>query len=482
MARKKTTRAVEVAEIEKSDTAKPAPGPKKPAKKSAASISKPVEKKKTGPADNAKSKPASKKRSTSEPSRAKKSTKSSEIPPCLRGFGPPALQPSKPKRSAAAKPFFIPIREEFQWKKKLVTVSFFDPDASGIPGIADQVMKIAEKWTDDILLKLTRSRDNDPSADIRVTFQGKGQYYSLIGNQSKQGTTPSMNLGFRPGVVDWENPDERRRLVLHEFGHALGLHHEHKHPSMGLITDRVLDYYSPRLPGYSRDQIAFQFTALSENEIDPKFKEFSKDPDPNSIMMYEFPANLSEKFPQGVKGGNELSPKDREGIVKLYGEEEKFTPGPQGLELVVDSPAKRAYWLFGKDKGLFHLRIDAPGEYEILVSSETMKDDPKIVDPFAGIPLPFEPQMDIFKLGTHFDIYAADSGSPNSKARAPLAGMGFTVETPDDITEGMDDTVFRRAVKFEKKGLYFLEVTNATADLARNDVSRFIVRVRKKTS
>lgn len=480
MARKRSTNVDQVAKTEKSSPAKLASTPRKRSK-ATTSASTPAESGAVEPSVKSKSKSAPKTKSESRPSKGKAPVESADIPPCLRGFGPPALQPAKPKRSAAAKPFFIPIREEFQWKKKLVTVSFFAPDASGIPGIADQVMKIAEKWTDDVLLKLTRTKDNDPSADIRVMFQGPGQFYSLIGTQSRQGTTPSMNLGFRPGDASWDRPEERRRLILHEFGHALGLHHEHKHPSMGLITDRVLEYYSPRLPGYSRDQIAFQFSALSENEIDPKFKEFSKNPDPDSIMMYEFPANLSEKFPQGVKGGNDLSPKDREGIVKLYGEDEKFVPGPQGLELVVDSPVKRAYWLFGKDKGLFHFRIDSPGEYEILVSSETMKDDPKILDPFAGIPLPFQPQMDIFKLGTHFEIYPADSDSPISKGKKAISGLGFTVEVPDEITEGMDDTVFARTLKLDKKGLYFLEVTNATADVAQNDVSRFIVRVRKKT-
>jgi hypothetical protein len=402
------------------------------------------------------------------------------VSPCLRGFGPPELQPLAKKKSTGPKPFFVPTREEFQWKKKIVTVSFFDSAAAGIPGIEDEVMKIASRWSDKILLKLSRSKDNDPSADIRVTFKGPGQYFSLIGTQSKQGTAPSMNLGFRPGSQDWTRPEERRRLVLHEFGHALGLHHEHKLASMGLKMAEVVNYYAPRLPGYTRSQIESQFTALSENEIDPKFKEFTKNPDPDSIMMYEFPANLSTTFPQGIKGGNDFSPKDLQGIVKLYGEEEKYAPGPQGLELVVDSPTKQAYWLFGKDKGLFHFLIKTPGEFEIVVSSETLKDDPKIVDPFASIPLPFQPHLDIFKLGTHFELFPPDDKAPNSKGKAPLAGMGFNVEVPDEITEGMDDTIFVRPIKFEKKGLYFLEVTNATADVAKNDVSRFIVTIRRK--
>lgn len=375
---------------------------------------------------------------------------------------------------------FLPTREEFQWKKNIVTVSFFDIGAAGIAGIAEEVMKIATRWTDDILLKFTRSKDNDPSADIRVTFQGRGQYYSLIGTQSKQGTTPSMNLGFRPGTPDWDRPEERQRLVLHEFGHALGLHHEHKHPSMGLNLNRVIEYYSPRLPGYGPAQIQQQFVALSVDEIDPKFKEFSQEPDPDSIMMYELPPGMSEKFPQGLKGGNDLSTKDREGIAKLYGNDVTFAPGPQGLEIRVGSPAKQAYWLFGKDKGVFHVRIDSPGEYELLVSSETLKDDPKIVDPFARVPLPYNPHPDIFKLGTRFEIFEPDSKAPNSKAKKPIAGMGFSVTVPDDITAGMDLTVFRKVVRFEKKGLYFLEVTNETADVLANDVSRFILRIERK--
>ncbi len=410
----------------------------------------------------------------------KSKSASEEIPACLRGFGPPNLQPARPKRTLTAKPYFLPTREEYQWKKPIVTISFFDPASSGIAGIAEEVMKIASKWTDDILLKFVRSRDNDPSADIRVSFQGRGQFFSLIGSQSKQGTTPSMNLGFRPGDPSWEMPEERRRLILHEFGHALGLHHEHKHPSMGLNMSRVIEFYSPKLPGYGPAQIQQQFITLSESEIDPRFKEFSKVPDPDSIMMYEIPPGMSSAFPQGLKGGYDLSAKDREGIVKLYASDAKFAPGPQGLEIKVGDPAKLAYWLFGKDKGLFHVRIDTPGDYEILVSSETLMDNPKILDPFARVPLPYNPNPDIFKLGTHFEIFEPDAKSPNSKAKTPISGQGFTVQIPDVITPGTDLTVFSKVVRFEKKGLYFLEVTNETADILKNDVSRFILQIRRK--
>ena len=79
-------------------------------------------------------------------------------------------------------------------------------------------------------------------AEIRIAFrQGNGSW-SHLGTFCRQITDddePTMNYG-------WLTPDsddvELRSVVLHEFGHALGLIHEHQNPD-GEQPDRRGDRY-----------------------------------------------------------------------------------------------------------------------------------------------------------------------------------------------------------------------------------------------
>ena len=76
--------------------------------------------------------------------------------------------------------------------------------------------------------------------DIRVDFQpGLGSSgSSLIGTDSRTGSPdlPSMVLGTNFSSPYYE------AMVVHEFGHALGLGHEHQHPDAGIPWDRAKTY------------------------------------------------------------------------------------------------------------------------------------------------------------------------------------------------------------------------------------------------
>ena len=70
--------------------------------------------------------------------------------------------------------------------------------------------------------------DDGTPGDVRISFQYDGSW-SVIGTdcQTLSIDQPTMNYGW----LDRQTADDEvRRVVLHEFGHALGLIHEHQNP------------------------------------------------------------------------------------------------------------------------------------------------------------------------------------------------------------------------------------------------------------
>lgn len=86
------------------------------------------------------------------------------------------------------------------------------------------------------------SSDTSPVAAIRISFYSdklRGGYWSAVGRLAEniKPGEPTMNfdgfpqklIGYLKGAVGWRTSYEHT-VILHEFGHALGLSHEHFHP------------------------------------------------------------------------------------------------------------------------------------------------------------------------------------------------------------------------------------------------------------
>ena len=78
-------------------------------------------------------------------------------------------------------------------------------------------------WTPHVNLTFVESTDND--AEIRVSFDPSDGAWSYIGTDCRSipADQPTMNLGFEDGGT-----------AAHEFGHAIGLGHEHQNPQGGI--------------------------------------------------------------------------------------------------------------------------------------------------------------------------------------------------------------------------------------------------------
>ncbi len=165
------------------------------------------------------------------------------------------------------------------------------------------------------------------TADIRVSFElEKGASWSLVGKSSQvwsirrkgnstetyQGTDGvSMNFGW----FDSRTSDaEFRRTTLHEFGHAIGLLHEHQNSNANFDWNKpvVLNYYMNEL-GWSREQVDNAIFKRYGNGTEFSNRAYDKD----SIMHYPIDASFTKN---GVAIGRNsvLSAGDKLLVAEMY--------------------------------------------------------------------------------------------------------------------------------------------------------------------
>jgi serralysin len=192
----------------------------------------------------------------------------------------------------------------------VITVSFLDGDA----GVKDKVQAAAKEWTGPQMANLTLSfRKDTTDTMIRISFRYAGSW-STIGTTCRlvPKGQPTMNYGWLdPGTF---TDEQLRQVVLHEFGHALGLIHEHQNPAGGIKWSREAVYRDLSGPpnNWSRE-------VIDRNMFQPysaKETNFTK-LDPKSIMMYPIPARWTT---DGTSVGlnSKLSDTDKNFIRKQY--------------------------------------------------------------------------------------------------------------------------------------------------------------------
>jgi hypothetical protein len=157
-------------------------------------------------------------------------------------------------------------------------------------------------------------------ADIRIGFviKGKGSgNWSLLGKNAARTShnERSMNLG-EPAA--YPNGPRFTRVVLHEFGHALGFQHEHKHPvdKCDINMEQAIKHFAGPPNGWPPEKTRAQLIALK-----PARGLILSGRDSESIMHYHLPKecfNSKEKSPCYVAEARSLSLLDKKGAGLAY--------------------------------------------------------------------------------------------------------------------------------------------------------------------
>lgn len=184
----------------------------------------------------------------------------------------------------------------------------------GSSHLKDRVEHFARQWVADGMAALTFDFVEDGDAEIRVAFQQGAGSWSLLGTEclhEPDQTKPTMNFGW---LTDQSSEEDIREVVLHEFGHALGLIHEHQNPDGGIEwNDEAVKADLSGAPNFWNED-TIKRNVL--NHYDPS-KLTLTEIDPKSIMMYPIPNKWTVgDFETGFN--TDFSPADRELIRRAY--------------------------------------------------------------------------------------------------------------------------------------------------------------------
>lgn len=170
----------------------------------------------------------------------------------------------------------------------------------------DMVKKHAPDWTKYANLKFEFT--NDPNAEVRITFDSSDGAWSYVGLDNKNIPihAATMNLGW----LD-------RGVILHEFGHMIGLGHEHQNPDGGILWDEQEVIRALAGPPNFWSEAQTRHNVLRKYSAD---QIHGTSFDPKSVMLYEFPGKWTHNLPGGTKGNDDLSQIDKAFIAgaKMY--------------------------------------------------------------------------------------------------------------------------------------------------------------------
>lgn len=212
----------------------------------------------------------------------------------------------------------------------------------------EQVRREALIWTEFANLKFAFNDALD--AEIRITFDPGDGAWSTVGTDARRvpQSEATMNLGFLDGGT-----------AMHEFGHAIGLGHEHQNPAGGIQWNEAVVLKELSGPPNFWTPAQIRHNVLEKYSVDQiRGTQF----DPDSIMLYFFPARWTLNG-VSTKANSKLSATDKAFIAsaEAYPRTESEA---QPLKIDDSSPFRGSIGLPGEED-LYTFKVTAGGSYRI---------------------------------------------------------------------------------------------------------------------
>ena len=199
------------------------------------------------------------------------------------------------------------------WNDNPQTIYYFF--MGGSPQQHEKVTQTIEEWTWYANVRFIEA----PSAEeshVRITFDSTDGSWSYIGRQcsSVPETEATMNLAWLDKLSHLTANE--RAVILHEFGHALGLLHEHESPAHrnGAFQniDRAFELFKGT-QGWTREQIYEQVINVYNNSDVSNYSQV----DIHSIMHYPQPKELTG-LDEDIPYNEKLSDIDKAYMILQY--------------------------------------------------------------------------------------------------------------------------------------------------------------------
>jgi len=158
--------------------------------------------------------------------------------------------------------------------------------SNGSERMRERVIHYAREWERYANIKFDFISDFT-AARIKVGFKSSGQSWSWVGRDVLDNPFKKYTMNF--GSFDHSTTEiELSRTIIHEFGHALGFHHEHQSPASPLQWDL------PKTYKYFKDNNNWSEDEVNRNVIN-RYSQSNTNYsgyDRMSIMHYFFPEAL----------------------------------------------------------------------------------------------------------------------------------------------------------------------------------------------
>ena len=223
-------------------------------------------------------------------------------------FSRSALSEADARRMAGSRAALL---EGARWPlNSLIKIRFL----GGSDPLRQRVRHFADLWVEEGMAALTFRWVARGNADVRIAFEQGNGSWSLLGTECRQErdqSRPTMNFGW---LTDASTEAEVRAVVLHEFGHALALIHEHQNPEGGIAWNEEEVIRDLGGPPNLWDEATIRHNVL--DHYDPA-RVNATALDPHSIMMYPIPNRWTKgDFETGMNA--DFSQTDRMHIRKVY--------------------------------------------------------------------------------------------------------------------------------------------------------------------